>query len=57
MCFACGVWAFVFVPETKGKTLEELDKVFGDGAGQEEEEVMRQAAMDARRRSMDRSAI
>lgn len=30
MCFLAGIWAFFLVPETKGKTLEELDAVFGD---------------------------
>ena len=47
-----GVWAYFLVPETKGKTLEELDEVFGDGSAQEEQEIMRQAAGDARRKSM-----
>ena len=46
-----GVWAYLLVPETKGKTLEELDEVFGDGSAQEEHEIMRQAASDARRKS------
>ena len=51
-CLLSGVWAYFLVPETKGKTLEELDEVFGDGTGQEEKEIMRQAAGDARRRSL-----
>ena len=51
-CFLSGVWAYFLVPETMGKTLEELDEVFGDGTGQEEQEIMRQAAGDARRRSV-----
>ncbi|KAK3713190.1 hypothetical protein LTR37_008623 [Vermiconidia calcicola] len=50
-CFLSGVWALLLVPETKGRTLEELDEVFGDGSAREEHEIMRQAAMDARRRS------
>lgn len=50
-CLMSGVWALLLVPETKGKTLEELDEVFGDGSAKEEHEIMRQAAMDARRRS------
>lgn len=24
------MWTWLFVPETKGKTLEEMDRVFGD---------------------------
>lgn len=30
MCLLAGLWAFFLVPETKGKTLEELNAVFGD---------------------------
>ncbi|KAJ3095106.1 Plasma membrane low glucose sensor [Phlyctochytrium planicorne] len=29
LCFAMGVWAFFGVPETRGKTLEEMDEIFG----------------------------
>ena len=50
-CLMSGVWALLLVPETKGKTLEELDEVFGDGSAREEHEIMRQAAGNARRRS------
>ncbi|RMZ31207.1 hypothetical protein D0859_04696 [Hortaea werneckii] len=50
MCFLGVLWAWIFVPETKGKTLEELDDVFGDATGQEEHEVMRSVAAEARRR-------
>lgn len=50
-CLLSGVWAYFLVPETKGKTLEEIDEVFGDGSAREEHEIMRQAAMDARRKS------
>jgi hypothetical protein len=42
MCFAAGVWAYFLVPETGGKTLEELDEVFGDTSGQEERAMMTQ---------------
>jgi hypothetical protein len=36
-----GVWAFFFVPETKGRSLEDMDRLFGvperagEGAGSE----------------------
>ncbi len=43
MCFLAVVWAVLLVPETKGKTLEEIDDVFGDIQGQEEQAIMRQA--------------
>lgn len=36
-----GVWAFLFVRETNGKTLEEMDGVFGDSASAEDEERRR----------------
>lgn len=47
MCGLTVVWAYFLVPETKGKTLEELDIMFGDSTGQEETEVMRVAAVYA----------
>lgn len=43
MCALAVVWAVLLVPETKGKTLEEMDAVFGDVQGQEEQATMRQA--------------
>ncbi|KAJ5691234.1 hypothetical protein N7488_011969 [Penicillium malachiteum] len=43
MCFLAGVWAFFLVPETSGKTLEELDAVFGDSSGQEERDIVAEA--------------
>lgn len=33
-----GIWAFFFIPETKGLTLEEMDKLFG-GVGTSQAEV------------------
>ena len=50
-CFFAVLWAYFLVPETKGKTLEEMDEVFGDGSAREEKELMKQAAANARRRS------
>lgn len=32
------VWTFFFVPETKGKTLEQMDQVFHDVTSEAEEE-------------------
>lgn len=54
MCFLAGCWAYLLVPETKGKSLEELSEVFGDTSAAEEKEIMRQAAMTARRSSAAR---
>lgn len=44
-CFVAGVWAFFLVPETSGKTLEQIDEVFGDASSHEEREMMRMAAV------------
>jgi sugar porter (SP) family MFS transporter len=44
MCFLAVVWAVLLVPETKGKTLEEMDEMWGDNSAQEEKELMKQAA-------------
>ncbi|KAE9579969.1 High-affinity glucose transporter [Colletotrichum fructicola] len=41
-CFLASVWAFYLVPETKGKTLEQMDEVFHDTSAQEEKEIIRQ---------------
>lgn len=43
MCTLSVVWSVLLVPETKGKTLEEIDDVFGDVQGHEDLEIMRQA--------------
>ena len=36
MCTCAGVWAFLLVPETSNKSLEEIDELFGDSVEQEE---------------------
>lgn len=41
-CGAASVWAYFLVPETMGKTLEQVDEAFGDFSGQEEQAVMRE---------------
>ncbi|KAM5363690.1 hypothetical protein ACJZ2D_011888 [Fusarium nematophilum] len=46
-CALAAVWAYFLVPETKGKTLEQMDEVFGDNSGQEEKEIMRATAAQA----------
>ena len=47
MCFLAGVWATLLVPETSGKTLEEMDEVFGDTSGQEERALVGEAIQTA----------
>ncbi|KAK2594019.1 hypothetical protein QQS21_008281 [Conoideocrella luteorostrata] len=39
-CYIGSIWAFFLVPETKGKTLEQMDAVFGDHSAEEEEEIL-----------------
>lgn len=46
-CGIAALWAFLMVPETKGKTLEQMDEVFGDNSGREEKEIMRATATQA----------
>lgn len=50
-CFLAGVWAVIFVPETKGKTLEEMDAAFGDHASSDDVQILNDAVTYARRRS------
>lgn len=37
-CLVCAVWSIIWLPETKGKSLEQIDQLFGDSAGQQDEE-------------------
>ncbi|KAH7133041.1 general substrate transporter [Dactylonectria estremocensis] len=48
-CGLAGVWAVLLVPETMGRTLEQMDEVFGDTSGHGEMEMMRQATHSANR--------
>lgn len=52
MCFLAGIWATLLVPETSGKTLEELDEVFGDTSGQEERDLVAEAMRISRNASV-----
>lgn len=54
-CILAGFWAVFLVPETKGKTLEQMDGLFKDTAAQEEKEILRTeifAEQRARRAAM-----
>ncbi|CAG8101143.1 unnamed protein product [Penicillium nalgiovense] len=35
-CLLAGMWTFFFVPETKGRTLEQMDHVFKDNSSEDE---------------------
>lgn len=50
-CFLAGVWAYFLVPETKGKTLEEMDEAFGDNASSDDMIILHDAVNFARRHS------
>lgn len=41
-CMLAAIFAYFFVPETSGKTLEEMDRVFNDNLAQEESDIVRQ---------------
>lgn len=47
-CAIAAGWAYFLVPETKGRSLEEMDQVFGDNSGEEEKEIMKATAAQAR---------
>ncbi|GKZ35255.1 hypothetical protein AbraIFM66950_005849 [Aspergillus brasiliensis] len=47
MCTLAGVWAVLLVPETSGKTLEEIDGLFGDAGARAEREIVRDAMVGA----------
>lgn len=53
MCILAAIWAFFLVPETKGKTLEEMDDVFGDSTAHEEREVMAEVLRSGETRTAD----
>lgn len=55
MCFLAGVWAYFLVPETSGKTLEELDEVFGGTSGQEERDLVAEAMQATRRVAVEKT--
>lgn len=42
-CGLAAIWAYFLVPETKGRSLEELVKIFDDDAVPEDAEIICQA--------------
>jgi hypothetical protein len=43
-CFLAAIFSFFFVPETSGKTLEQMDEVFGDNSGSEQSIIKHEIA-------------
>ncbi|KAF4553587.1 Sugar (and other) transporter-like protein 63 [Elsinoe fawcettii] len=43
-CGLAGLWAVFLLPETKGRSLEQMDIVFGDTSGADEKQIMVDAA-------------
>jgi MFS family permease len=41
-CILAAIYAFFCIPETGGKTLEQMDEVFKDNLGSEERELQRE---------------
>jgi hypothetical protein len=39
-------WVWYFLPETKNKTLEEMDRVFGSNTGEQDALLLREAQRD-----------
>ncbi|KAK0661330.1 Hexose transporter HXT10 [Lasiodiplodia hormozganensis] len=52
-CILAIVWAYYLVPETKGRTLEQMDEVFGDNSAQEEREIMAEVVRNGGARRAD----
>ena len=48
-CLLSGVWTFFFVPETNGKTLEQMDDVFRDRDSTEEVSTKQRLFEETRR--------
>ena len=40
------VWVWFFIPETKGATLEEMDRVFKSHSGEEDAQMLAEARRD-----------
>ncbi len=40
------VWLYFYLPETKGATLEEMDRVFGSRTGEEDAQLLEEARRD-----------
>ncbi|KAJ4299233.1 hypothetical protein N0V90_004477 [Kalmusia sp. IMI 367209] len=49
-CLMSGFWAVFLLPETKGKTLEQIDELFEDATGLEEQEILRSVAQQQQAR-------
>lgn len=55
-CFLSLAWTFCFVPETNGRSLEDMDAVFKDNSGVDEVERKNRHLADVAREHAERSA-
>jgi len=55
-CLLMFLWVWFLVPETRNKTLEEMDMIFGDHSGQEDmrriREIMVEVGLDSEGRGV-----
>lgn len=52
-CLLSGVWTYFFVPETTGKSLEEMDEVFKDRTSTEEVAIKNRLFIETQRDRME----
>lgn len=55
-CAVSAVWTWYFVPETKGRSLEDMDRVFGDRAGTGDRKRRKQLVAELRERDKGRGS-
>ena len=56
-CFLAAAFSYFFVSETTGKTLEQMDEVFGENTSEEAEELRREIALQYRSRRVNNVSI
>jgi hypothetical protein len=52
-CGLSGIWTFFFVPETMGRTLEQMDHVFRDASNERERGLRQAIELDLRNEPLE----